>query len=335
MKNALLHGLILFLTFLGNIAFAVKVDSLYTGEIAVQSQAPEERRKATQMALAQVLIKVSGKKQILDNPRVKQHLTKASSLARQFGYTRHNTHYLLQVQFDIDGVNQCLQDANAPIWGQNRPLILGWINDESIKLPEAADPQIPNTVNDLVKIAMEKRGIPLAYPTPTTSSPDITELNNLGKRQKTDALLIGHISKNADMLNSQWKLTLNKDQWEWNIVGNTLNDIIPVLVDHVAATLSDHFAVVTSSHIQKNIFLKVTGIKHQSDFTQLIRYLNHLTPVANVSISNINGTNVLLNVSLRSTEESFLQAVSLGQKLSITPQDPSISPLIFHWNHSS
>lgn len=349
MKNALLLGLSIFLMLLGNAAFAVKVNSLYIGEVSVRSQSPEERRQVTQTALAQVFIKVSGNNQITNNPRIKQNLIKASPLVQQFGYTTptvSNTDkpYLLQIHFDINGVNQCLRDANAPIWGQNRPLILGWIHDEASQPAAILTLKTENPITDLMKQTMEQRGIPFSLPTMDTIdaslinpdhiiNTDIPNLLTAAKRYKSNVILVGRVSKNADQFSTQWKLIMGKDEYAWDITGKTLNDIIPTLVNNITNTLSTHFAVVTSNNIQKNIALKITGIHQESDFAQLIRYLNHLTPVANVSISSIHGADVLLSISLRSTEESFLKAVSLGQRLSAVSQDAKISPMIFQWNH--
>lgn len=348
MKNALLLGLGLYLLLIGNTAFAIKVVSLYMGEVRVNSQSPEERHKATQAALAQVFIKVSGNLQILSNPGVKQHLNKASALMQQFGYTtptdsHQDKPYLLQIHFDINGVNQCLRDANVPIWGQNRPLILGWIHDESTEPATILSLNTANPTTDLMKQAMEQRGIPFTFPVMDTIDANLINPNDImtkdapklltaAKRYNSNAMLIGRVSKNADMFTTQWTLTMGKDQWGWTITGKSLNNIIPALIDTITTTLSTRFAVVTSNNIQKNIALKITGIDQQSDFARLIRYLSHLTPVVSVSISSIDGSNVLLNINLRSTEESFLKAVSLGKRLSAATQDVKTSPMIFQWN---
>lgn len=343
MKTVLLYGVCLFLICLCKGASAIQVNSLYQGEVQVYSQSHEERRQKMPVALAQVFVKVSGDNQILANPRIKQQLNKASTLVKQFGYsaTKAQIPYLLKIHFDIDGVNQCLRDAGTPVWGQNRPLILGWIHDESAEI--SGDILALNTQNAIVTVmkqTMEQRGLPFVLPamdeidvnvvTPQLiTDMNIPKLEAASKRYNPNSLLIGHITKKGELLNTEWKLTLGNDQWEWNITGKTPNDVMPALINNITKALSTRFAIVTTSSIQKNITLKITGIHSQSDFAQLIRYLNHLTPVANVSISTIHGSDVLLNVSLRSTEESFLKVISLGQELSAV----NAKNMIFKWNH--
>lgn len=344
MKTALLYGLSIFFMLICHAASAIQVNSLYIGEVPVHSQSPEERHNMMTGALAQVFIKVSGDKQILSNPRIKQQLSKAASLVQQFGYSANpNATYLLQVHFDINGVNQCLRNANAPVWGQNRPMILGWINDASTPTQDILTLKTPNAITHLINQNMKQRGIPFTFPNMDSTDAnlitpqlitgmDIPKLLAASKRYKSDALLIGYMTKNGELLNTQWKLIIGNDQWEWNILGKTAMDIIPILVDNITTTLSTRFAIVTSNAIQKNIALKITGIHHQSDFIQMIRYLNHLTPVANVSISSIHGSDVLLNISLRSSEEAFLKTLSLSQRLSAMNTDNKPSSLIFKWN---
>ncbi len=345
MKTALLYGLSIFFILICHTAFAIQMNSLYAGETQVHSQSPEERNKMMPIALAQVFIKVSGNNQILSNPRIKQQLRKASSLVHQFGYTTDTpTTYLLKIHFDINGVNQCLRDVNAPVWGQNRPLILGWINDESTPTHDILTLKTTNPAVNIIKQNMEQRGIPFILPNMDTidanlvsaqriTDMDIPKLFAASKRYKSNALLIGYMTKNGELLNTQWKLIMGNDQWEWDISGKTINDIISTIVDNVTNTLSTRFAIVTSNAIQKNMTLKITGIHHQSDFTQMIRYLNHLTPVVNVSISSIHGNDVFLSISLRSTEASFLKTLSLGQRLSAISTKDNMNPMVFKWNH--
>ncbi len=115
MRTAWLFGLSIFLLFMTTCALAVKIDSLYKGTVPVTTEATAQRTEATRQALEQVMIKVSGNAQILNNPKLKSNLNAADTLIQQFSYSTlppgSTSPYSLEVQFDPIGVNQWLRDA--------------------------------------------------------------------------------------------------------------------------------------------------------------------------------------------------------------------------------
>lgn len=344
-----------FLLFLGLLfttysVWAVKVGSLYQADIPVRSQAIEERKQAMQKALEQVLIKVSGNNQIITDPRIKLHLRNAESVVQEFGYVRPaltdaSAPYLLQIRFDANSINHWLRDANAPIWGQNRPLVLGWIATETPEhTTEIMYRHSRDALAELLKQNSYRRGIPFNLPTKNPSAEpvpveDIIQFSSQNaikatKPYNSGAILMGYVVEKPNNITTQWKLISEKGEWDWNINGTNLASVTPVIMDHVANTLAAQYAVVISNTIQKNVALQVVGINQQGDFTQLIRYLNHLTPVANVGIVRITSHDILLNISLRSTQQSFIQVISLGGKLTPIANEIGTSPLIYQWNPS-
>jgi hypothetical protein len=239
-----------------------------------------------------------------------------------------------------------LREAGAGIWGQNRPLILAWIVYEAPKsTPEMISNDSVNAITNLLKQNAEERGLPLMLPVM-----DMTDLNQIStkdvaefaipklidasKRYTSDAMLIGHITQNTNEFVSQWKLIFGNNQWNWNFSDKNIANIIPLLINNLTHEMAARFAIVTTNNIQQNLTMKVTGITHYSDFAQLTRYLNHLTPVANVEIIKTEADNsVILKVSLRSTQESFTQALSLGKKLISLPATNTNDTMVaYQWN---
>lgn len=342
--------LLILLSLLISKAFAIKVDALYQTTVRVNSQSAEERNKVIPIALEQVLIKASGNTQILSNPYIKSHLISADTLVQEFSYSATKvpgikTPYLLQIHFDVNGVNQWLRNANAPVWGQNRPLIMNWILFESPnKPPEIIQHQSLHPITQLINQYADQRGIPIVLPAMDVADFKLVGIEDLktlstvkptqaSNRYGSDAILIGHVVQEPQGFKTQWKLSLGDDQWQWDLTGNTLAEIIPTVINKVADTLSARFAILTTNVIQKDIALKIVGITEQNDFAQLVRYLNHLAPVADVSIVRISGNEIFLNISLRSSQESFIQTIALGEKLTPVGNQANTSPLIYQWKH--
>ncbi len=334
--------------------FAARVNSLYTAQVPVTSQSAQEKAQAVPQAFGQVLIKVSGNNQILDNPEIKSRLGAAENLMQEFSYSTppipdSAKPYLLEVRFDTEGVNQLLRDAHVPIWGQNRPLILAWIAVEIPAHPaEIVDNGSTNTTALLLKQNAEQRGLPIIFPVM-----DVAELNQISvkdiatmaapklltaaKRYASNAILIGRISQdingqNVNQFNTQWKLVLGNDQWSWNVTGKTQAEVLTAITNTIANTLAARYAVIMTNDVQTQFTLKVIGVAQQDDFMQLMNYLKHLTPVADVQLVKISGNEVLLTVSLHGTQDSFVQALSAGQKLTPTVDGTTSSLLVYQWN---
>ena len=362
MKTAWLARFGLYLLLLTPLsAFAVKVDALYKASLPVATQTAAERNQTVALGVNQVLIKVSGNSLVVDNPKLKARLNTAGTLVQQYSYAtptppieNNNTPYLLTIQFDAAGINQWLRDADVPIW-QNRPLIVAWITNTAPGQPtEIISSDTVSEITRLLKQSAEQRGLPLMLPlmdvtdlgqasTADISSMAVSNLANAAKRYNNDAILIGNIIQKPDGITSQWKLVSGDNQSDWTLTGKTLGDILPSLIDNVTTTLATRFAVVTTNAIQKEFVLKVTGITQYPDFAKLTRYLNQLTPVANVEIVEITTTNeVILKISLRSTQESFMQLLAQGKKLTPTPpaslpvttpgNDANNTMAVYQWN---
>ncbi|HEX2549905.1 MAG TPA: DUF2066 domain-containing protein, partial [Gammaproteobacteria bacterium] len=278
------------------------------------------------------------------NPRIQSRLLTANNLLQEYAYEYSKNQdaenrYLLQLHFDKRAVNQWLRDVSAPIWGQNRPPVFAWIVSEKpnmIQIILNTDPSIPTTLRENAS----RRGIPLFFPAknPPNILPTVIMSMSVNKiisaTKRYNNVLIGYIQENSNGYSTQWKLVSGKDTWDFNVAGATEKEILEKVMDQAANALAGKFAVITTNNIQKNIELRVVGISEQTDFAKLIRYLSRLTPVASVSIGKIDGDEILLNVSLRSTEASFTQAISLSQKLLPVAVMESTEPLIYQWNPS-
>lgn len=348
MKQYLLSVFTLVAMLMAHTAIAVRVSTIYQGEIPVAAQSDAVKKQVLPQALNQVFIKVTGNSKILDNETLKSHLKDANSLVQEFGYAASNNPaqpFLLTIQFDSEGINKILRDAAAPIWGMNRPLILTWIEHETTNHPpEIIDSSSNNEIQSSLKQHANLRGVPIIFPVMDVSdlnqvsahdiaTADIPKLQNASKRYASDALLIAGVTQTTDGFSAQGKLVLANNQWDVSVSGKTLTETMSALMDKVADTLAQQLATVVTNAEQGKLEIKVTGISQQDDFSQMMRYLQHLAPVSDVQIVEITGDNVTLNITLHSKRESFTQILALGNKLSPVQNQSNDQLLVYQWNH--
>lgn len=345
MKRSLQWVLIFFFIFFARTACAVQVNTLYQGEVPVASQSEADRVAKLPAALAQVFIKVSGNSHILDNPAVQSHLNNknATGLMQEYSYSSAIPPYQLQVRFDVDGVNKILRDAAVSMWGVNRPLILAWVEYEiPNRVAEIIDTTSKNEIFTTIKNHANQRGLPILFPMMDMMDlnqvsvnqivmMEIPNLQTAAKRYASDAILIVRVFQLTTGFSAEAKLVLGANQWDFHILGKTIPDVLSALIDNVTDTLASRYGTVVTNTVQTQILLKVIGISQQDDFSHLMRYIQHLTPVASVQIEKITGSDVTLNISLRGTRESFMQILSTGNKLTAVPAPDN--NLIYQWNH--
>jgi hypothetical protein len=152
-------------------------------------------------------------------------------------------------------------------------------------------------------------------------------------------MLIGQITgtgKNHTSFTSQWQLMLGTDQWTWEIAGENLQEIFSTVMNNIGDTLAARYASVTSNAVQSQLVLQIADVKQQTDLLELMKYLQHLTPVAEVQLASVVGNDVTLNVSLRGSKQSFMRAVSLAKNLQVmtnTVLPPQEDTLYYRWAH--
>lgn len=348
MRRILVKTILLLIIFCSFTTIHAKEEnSLYHTEVPVNSQSEVDRIQGIKQGMEQIFIKLTGKRDIVDNPAIKPGLKNAENYITQFSYTRSpvNKPFLLQLDFDAKEINHLLQQAHIPTWGENRPLILAWVEYELPNQPAEIIADSQHEIAIDLKQEAARRGLPLVLP-----AMDMTDMNHVNvndivmmqlpvlqaaaKRYGNDAIVVGRIFRNANgSYRGQWQLSeANHDLEHWEVEGKTLNEVIAVVIDNTADKMANEYAVVVNDAQQTKLTLKIVGISEQDDFAQLMRYLKHLTPVAEVALVGANGDTVVLDVSVRGTKDTFSQSIADEDTLLPITDETSSEVMSYRWN---
>lgn len=144
---------------------------IYRAQALVKSQAEAERNAAARATFGELMVRVSGQRNALDNPVVRAAMPKAQNYLFGFSYKSSNeklieggrnfTALALQLDYEPQAIGQLLRDAQLPLWPAQRPTLLVWLvfkDSRSLHLvPEVIDFQAING-------AAAYRGLPLMFP---------------------------------------------------------------------------------------------------------------------------------------------------------------------------
>lgn len=327
--------------------YADSIKSLYQAQIPVNSQSVDERNAVLQSALQQVLIKVSGNSQILNNPDITHSITDLNTMIQAFGYTKatNGQGYILTILFDKGSVNQLLLQAKVPVWGSERPLLLVWAEWEVFDKPaEIIGSDSPHPLVALLTQNAENRGIPIAFPTMDLNDINAVAVNDIvnmsipplqsaSQRYHSDGLLIVRAFQLTNGSNVQAKLVLGNDQWSWNLQSATLDDNLRILVNNVSDVLAARYStLINDPGQQTQTTVKIVGVNRHGDLLQILRYLKRLTPVAEVEPTAVSGQEVVLSINLRGSQTSLLSAISAENKLTLVSDLNTDKTLVYRWN---
>ncbi len=214
---------------------AVEVKDLYEASVTINSRNTADRANALKKALSSVMVKVGGKKSVLENKIIKGSLKDYQLYLHQYRYQletkttlelsganqTQSEELFLIASFNEDRINQLFQKADLPIWGRLRPQILLWLVDENgftrSITPSSPATKLPSVVNDF----SSERGLPIMMPLMDLTDTTRIELSDIwgrfeqpvsavSSRYSPEAIVVMRIS-NSSLLPPNSQSNIDRD----------------------------------------------------------------------------------------------------------------------------
>lgn len=313
---------------------AADVSTLYQGQAEVSSQAEQERNELTPTLLRQVVIKVVGDREAVNNADLTAVFADANRYVARYRYQHVNhdgdasTPDQLHVvmNFDRTAILNALERIGLPIWDQNRPEILVWVASDvggSQRLFSDAD---RSEWLSLIRYHAKRRGLAIVMPLmdlqdqTQISFSDIWTANNqtllqASERYGTPIVVSARFRGNDDALGISWQALLADQSENWQSEGDA-NTAIAAGIDELADRLGRRFAQVLGD--AKPVQLRVTEVNSFDDYTRLMRYLDQLQGVSEINVQNMQNQQLQLTFNLQGEMDRFKQLLQLGRLLQPT-----------------
>ena len=206
------------------VAIGAEAENLYEAEVLVTGQGSEERVEPLKSALAEVVVKVTGERNAVDDPQLAPMFARADEFVEQYLYQPLPEEtldgledslaplftHVMQVRFDPKAINRTLREAGLPVWSRVRPLTLAWVAvQEEGRKRYIIGVDTSSEWRKPITDSATRRGIPLLLPAldledqQNVSFADVwadfqTNLFDASRRYQADALLVGN-SEAADV----------------------------------------------------------------------------------------------------------------------------------------
>lgn len=145
---------------------ATQVIQTNIAAIAVDDQSQRSQDSALKSAFKQVMIKITGNKDALQNPGVKAALRTPQAYLRSYRFDFREGETLYVAEFDKIKLNELLQREGLPLWGERRPETLLWMATEDSESGERQllDETTPSEMREHLSAKAKERGLPLSFP---------------------------------------------------------------------------------------------------------------------------------------------------------------------------
>jgi hypothetical protein len=300
-------------------AGADRVEGLYEAEVPVD----DSRDAAFGAALAEVLVRITGRRDIAGRQEVRALVGNAAAFAQQF---RSPAPDRLWVAFDGAALEAELEQLGLPVWGPDRPVTLLWVAVDAgggRRFVVASGTELAREaeLRESLQEAAARRGIPIMFPlmdAEDRAQASFAEvwggfedsIRAASGRYGADAVLVGRLSAD-DPGFGRWTLLDDNGSERWT--GGAAESI-----ERVADQFAARLAVVSSGELRP-VRLAVAGIASVEDYARVMRFLARLTAVQDLSLERLEGDTAVLRVALRGSTGGLAEAIALGRVLEREP----------------
>jgi len=329
---------------------AIQVDDLYVAEVLVSSQDSRDFTIAAQQGLQKVLVRVSGDSDVYRSAAIRTALKNPQDYYYQFSYETSDKTIqigdevipaqILKIHFEPSSVSKLLRTTGYPVWGNNRPSVMVWLVVET----ETGRVILSETDNNQVTVALleeaRRRGLPLMFPLldlEDKANISVTTVWGLFQNQievasdryRTDCILSGRIYQGQD---GEWM-----GRWSWNIEDQWvsfeslqihLSEFVGEVVDRLADKLVARYGIDSS---RGSVWLRVEAVEDLDDYVKLSEYLGNLTPILDVYVEEVSGSEILYRLSTEGRVQQLVELIELDQKLFLLASDTATDSKLLHF----
>jgi hypothetical protein len=305
-------------------ADAATVEHLYEATVPLAERSERGQSEALQEAMRQVLVRVTGQRNAAYEPALAPLVTDARRYVQQFRVIGATQFF---AGFDGAKLERLIADAGQPIWGQERPRMLIWLDPVDSAGRPIADERSLSTLRGTLDRTAELRGLPVVWPAGARSREPVAgadasaeRLAALAEEYAADAVLLGRASvSTAGTWRVRWTLYSGGERSEWS--GPPEEGV------HGAADVFAGVFAAGTSQGDSAVMISVSGVHNLRAYAQVTSYLESLTLIRLLAVEELSGDIVVYRAEVRGGAPRLARAIDLGKRLEAVPSaaDPALS----------
>ncbi len=303
--------------------------SPYSAAVSLEEDTTEQREAAFKDALALVLVKVTGQRNIAQEAAVVDIIDGAAGFVQGFRFEREDDEQMMRVNFDGRAVEKAVAERGLPVWGSERPAVLLWLAVDDRRgnrfVLAADDHDTKDTAARLRKTIArlaDSRGLPVTLPLYDAQDQDAVSFADLwggfdeavnvaSERYAPDAILVGRARTRGRTWEVRWNLMDINGRQQW--VGGFADGI-----NQTADTYAQAFAVLRA---EGEVILIVDDVSSFDAYGQVLSHLRGLSVVEQVDLNQATDSTLTFRLRLRGDTDVLQRAIRLGGRLQAVSQE--------------
>jgi hypothetical protein len=305
-------------------AQAVIVAGLYEATVPLAERSERGQGEALQEAMRQVLVRVTGQRNAAYEPALAPLVNSARSYVQQFRVVGASQFF---AGFDGAKLERLIVEAGQPIWGQERPRTLVWLEPMDGAGRPIVDERSLSTMRSALDRVAELRGLPLVWPpnarareSAGAADASSERLGALADEYAVDAVLLGRASgSSTGGWRVRWTLFYGGERSEWSGP-----------LEEGAHGAADTFAGLFATGAAQGdvaVVIDVSGVYSLKAYAQVTDYLESLTLIRTLGVDELAGDRVVYRAEVRGGAARLARAIDLGKRLERTQSaaDPALT----------
>lgn len=310
-------------------ASGVTVDGLYRATVPVAGEQDEQIEAGYRAGLEQVLIRVSGDRDVMGREGMTAKLENIESLLASWQVEEGAAgEERLQMAFSPGAVNGLLADVGSRVWGANRPLTLAWIavqdgGDRGLLVETGESSE--QGWSALIQAQAEQRGLPLVLPSADRTADRrllsdvwgqfMGQVARASSGIEHDLLAVVRISQRNGSWQASWLYQGRGIEQSQSVAADTQEALAGAMIDAWASELASRFAV-SGGRIETGPYVRlvVEGVSSPADYAAIKQSLVRLNPVESVGAISVSPGRIVFRVEHAGEVAQLQQNIALDDR---------------------
>ncbi|MEN9583528.1 MAG: hypothetical protein RLZZ616_534 [Pseudomonadota bacterium] len=319
---------------------AAQVTDLYQGKAPTSG----DMVAAQSQALGEVLVKVTGKRDILTQPAVVKALAAPGDYVQHYGYQDVGPVKFLKADFDVAKVNALISQSKFALLGPARPQVAIWlvINEGERRL-------LPDQSSDgwaaALRAQSQAMGLPVSIPlmdlddNMAVNATDVwgrfaDPILKASQRYGAEMVVLGKLTPEGETWNIDWGLYGPKAGGEQAELtrgsgSGTQVEVAQGFADGLAAWLVQNYGARISG-VASSQTLVVEGLSGIDGMITVQKMLQGMASVTKVEIGQLEGDKVTFHLALQGDKAELIRGLQLESRL--RQIDDNDSGLRYQWS---
>ena len=306
---------------------------LYEHSIAVEDDSDQSLITARREAMEEVLVKVSGSRDVLASNSIIAATRDAGTYATRYGFQAGKGadagQLYLWAAFDPAAIDALLAGSGQPQWRGSRPDTLVWLVTDtgSERVLEGADGDTP-LLQSLRQSAAD-RGLKVLVPLFDLQDQRAISASELwgdfpeavaaaSARYPVGVVLVGRLRRQGGKWQGHWTVYQGAERQDWENRAASRQALVASALQFHADRLTAVYAGPTDTGAAAgSTVLQVSGIKSLRDYLRVTAYLQNLGVVASVRPLSMHADQAAFTLHLEGSVQGLRRVLSLEGVLSV------------------